>query len=119
VPSERVPFPIGTTKDFKLTSNVRARQENDYFQTPHRGMDGRFMPVEQITPMDEQFIGGFHPGLPAPSPVPPELPPKDRPSGYGGSIQPTLSNAQLTKLSAVERSRFLQVARMNPHLQAS
>ncbi|KAK7467073.1 hypothetical protein VKT23_004134 [Stygiomarasmius scandens] len=99
-------------------SNLRrAQRENDYFQTPHRGMDGRFMPVEQITPMDEQFIGGFHPGLPAPSPVPPELPPKDRPSGHGGSIQPTLSNAQLTKLSAVERSRFLQVARMNPHLQ--
>ncbi|KAF5365719.1 hypothetical protein D9758_003279 [Tetrapyrgos nigripes] len=114
-PFEQVPFYI--LKDSELIKNQRVTQENDYFQTPHRGMDGRFMPVEQVTPMEEQFIGGFHPGLPPPSPAPPELPPKDMPVGYGQAIQPTMSNVELTKLSAVERSRALQVARMTPHLQ--
>ncbi len=86
---------------------------------PQRGQDGRFLPVEQITPMDENFIGGFHPHVPsrAPSPAPP-LPPKDR-INYAERPQPTVTPTQLTQMSAIERSRTLRVARMNPHLQVS
>ncbi|KAF9050660.1 hypothetical protein BDZ89DRAFT_1057108 [Hymenopellis radicata] len=95
----------------------RAQKEEDAFMHPQRGEDGRFMPVEQITPMDENFIGGFHPHVPsrAPSPAPP-LPPKDR-INYAERPQPTVTPAKLTQMSAIERSRTLRVARMNPHLQ--
>ncbi|ESK96912.1 plasma membrane protein [Moniliophthora roreri MCA 2997] len=98
----------------------RAQRESDYFTKPQRGPDGRFYPVEQVTPMDESFIGGFHPQMPPPSPVPPALPPKDglsydRP-GYR-QTQPSISASELTKMSAIERSKTLRIARMNPHLQ--
>ncbi|KAJ3726024.1 hypothetical protein C8R42DRAFT_424597 [Lentinula raphanica] len=99
----------------------RAHKEDDYFTTPRRGADGRFTPVEQqVRPIDEQFIGGF---LPPPSPVPPPLPVKDDiytdPSFHlpsGVESQKSISSSQLSRLSAVERSRTLRVARMDPHL---
>ncbi|KAF9264742.1 hypothetical protein L218DRAFT_862250 [Marasmius fiardii PR-910] len=87
----------------------------DYFDhPPQRGPDGKFYPVEQVTPMDESFIGGFHPQMPS-TPGPP-LPPKD------GVIlphmpQPTISASELTRMSAIERSKTLRIARMTPHLQ--
>ncbi|KAG7452679.1 uncharacterized protein BT62DRAFT_880537 [Guyanagaster necrorhizus] len=99
----------------------RAQRESESFVSPQRGPDGRYLPVEQITPMDEHFIGGFHPHIPsrAPSPAPP-LPPKDwiQP-GFTSSqgSQLTMSSSQMTHLSAIERSQLLRVARMNPHLQ--
>ncbi|GLB35393.1 hypothetical protein LshimejAT787_0209580 [Lyophyllum shimeji] len=103
--------------------------------------------AEDISPMHENFIGGFHVGQPQrsrpPSPLPPPPPPKDhiqpgyhpqQPSyhapqpnyisqsaGYQYTIphptQPTITSNQLTHLSAVERSQTLRVARMHPHLQ--
>ncbi|KAJ3744607.1 hypothetical protein DFH05DRAFT_1534942 [Lentinula detonsa] len=99
----------------------RAHKEDDYFNSPRRGADGRFTPVEQqVRPIDEQFIGGF---LPPPSPVPPPLPVKDEiytdPSFHlpsGVSSQKSISSSQLSRLSAVERSKTLRVARMDPHL---
>lgn len=71
--------------------------------------------------MDETFIGGFSIGR-APSPAPPALPPKDdmynRPGYHIGSrIHPSISSSQLTSMSAVERSKTLRIARMEPHLQ--
>ncbi|KAG6841682.1 hypothetical protein C0991_008320 [Blastosporella zonata] len=120
--------------------------------------------AENISPMHEEFIGGFHiaprsptvpprpqyPPLPS-SPLPPPPPPKDEvyiepgyepgyhrlqiqtqppyhapPPDISGQPTPdyhyrpqqsTITSAQLTQLSAVERSRTLRVARMNPHLQ--
>ncbi|EPQ58419.1 hypothetical protein GLOTRDRAFT_36442 [Gloeophyllum trabeum ATCC 11539] len=68
--------------------------------------------------MDERFIGGF---AAPPSPLPPAVPPKD--NDYFGtqtqtSSQPSyLDPSHLTHLSAVERSRSLKGARMEPHLQ--
>lgn len=99
----------------------RAQRESENFESPQRGRDGRYLPVEQITPMDESFIGGFHPHIPsrAPSPAPP-LPPKDRiQPGFNSSqgSQLTMSSSEMTHLSAIERSKLLRVARMNPHLQ--
>ncbi|KAJ3802934.1 hypothetical protein GGU11DRAFT_813184 [Lentinula aff. detonsa] len=99
----------------------RAHKEDDYFNSPRRGANGRFTPVEQqVRPIDEQFIGGF---LPPPSPVPPPLPVKDEiytdPSFHlpsGVSSQKSISSSQLSRLSAVERSKTLRVARMDPHL---
>lgn len=107
---------------------------------PHRGPDGRFQPVEEVGPMTEPFVGGF---LPPPSPVPsigrgppPPLPPKDglyarqdtrmssgaswqevsrTESTLSSSTNPTY--AMYSNMTAVERSKHLRVARMNPHLQ--
>lgn len=95
--------------------------------------------------MQEDFIGGFHPGS---GPAPPPPPPKDYhhirlpriPNIFTGSQdrlqdgadgvingwiptypptpkQSTVSPTELTHMSAVERSQTLKVARMNPHLQ--
>ncbi|KIY65027.1 hypothetical protein CYLTODRAFT_76394 [Cylindrobasidium torrendii FP15055 ss-10] len=98
----------------------RAKEEKKHYLHPQRGSDGRFTPVEQVTPMDEYFIGGFHPHSGRPTSVAPPLPPKDRiysaPPFYG-KPQNTVSPAELTRLTAVERSRLMRVARMEPHLQ--
>ncbi|KAF8911126.1 hypothetical protein CPB84DRAFT_1672473 [Gymnopilus junonius] len=70
--------------------------------------------------MEESFIGGFRHQLPPPSPRPPAVPPKDLPHHLYQSSRPsqsTISTAQLTQLTAVERSQVLRVARMDPHLQ--
>ncbi|KAJ7582843.1 hypothetical protein C8J56DRAFT_1005754 [Mycena floridula] len=93
--------------------------ESEYYASPQR-VDGHFLPVEQIYPLDETFIGGFN--IRASSPAPPALPPKDRIYNQPGSrfmepIQTALSSFQLTQLSAVERSKTLRIARMHPHLQ--
>ncbi|EJF62578.1 hypothetical protein DICSQDRAFT_84388 [Dichomitus squalens LYAD-421 SS1] len=118
----------------------RADKDEARWSMPHRGPDGRFQPVEEVGPMAEPFVGGF---LPPPSPVPslgrgppPPLPPKDGnwdqlnvrlPSKASLSdtmsrTESTLSGANSTystfaNMSAVERSKHLRVARMNPHLQ--
>jgi hypothetical protein len=84
--------------------------------------------------MNEEFIGGFHPSLLHQSPPPP--PPKDkfRIPGFGlpfpeperyqrsNTVEeprppPTPSTPDLTRMTAVERSKMLKTARMNPHLQ--
>ncbi|KAA1471319.1 hypothetical protein DENSPDRAFT_837285 [Dentipellis sp. KUC8613] len=112
---------------------------------PARGPDGRYQPVEQVLPLEENFVGGFRPV--APSPGPPPLPEKDDmgiphslrphgkriPSGYSYQTQSPVrdnegsqpsaasvasySTSQLAQMSAVERSQNLKVARMNPPLQ--
>ncbi|KAI0060801.1 hypothetical protein BV25DRAFT_1917361 [Artomyces pyxidatus] len=123
-----------------LRRDARERENGGY--PPARGPDGRYQPVEQILPMDENFIGGFNVSAP-PSPIPPPLPPKDDigappllpqhdhqfQDGYRfsppspvvqGSRQPSLASydaSQLTHMSAVERSQNLRMARMNPYLQ--
>ncbi|KAJ7940795.1 hypothetical protein B0H13DRAFT_1939963 [Mycena leptocephala] len=97
---------------------------NEY--VPHRGADGNFLPVELIAPMDESFIGGFHPHLRPSTPAPPAPPPKDaiyRQPGYQfgrttkSSITSSLTTSSLTTLSAVERSHAQRIPRMEPHLQ--
>jgi hypothetical protein len=67
--------------------------------------------------MDENFIGGFFPQARPVSPAPP-LPPKDHPQ-QDGEPHPSVSPHDLAHRSAVERSRFLRVARMDPHLQVT
>ncbi|KAG7092398.1 hypothetical protein E1B28_008755 [Marasmius oreades] len=90
------------------------RAQRDYFDhPPQRGPDGKY-PVEQITPMDESFIGGFHPQMPS-TPGPP-LPPKDD-TMFPHKAQPVVSASELTRMSAIERSNTLRIARMTPHLQ--
>lgn len=124
-----------------------ASQDEERWSNPQRGPDGRYQPVEQLAPMDQEFIGGFMapPNSPysqgevSPPPIPPRPPPKDKiypptPSNGGHpERQPSWSETQyassmssegapyptyqLAHLSAVERSQNLRVARMNPHLQ--
>lgn len=100
-------------------------QENEGFLNPQRGPDGKFLPVEGLTPMDESFIGGFFPqaSIRAGSPMPPELPPKDdiyKHSAFPSSqTSSTITTGQLTTMTAVERSKILRIARMDPHLQVS
>ncbi|KAG6919956.1 hypothetical protein DXG01_013305 [Tephrocybe rancida] len=144
----------------------RARKEDELLSV--RRPDGRYSMAENISPMHEQFIGGFqvsprppaippppHYPQPPPSPLPPAPPPKDQvythpgyqpgyhqiqtqlppyhapqPSFPGPSTayqhdqehrypptQSTITPAQLTQLSAVQRSQTLRIARMSPHLQ--
>ncbi|KAJ7109226.1 hypothetical protein C8R44DRAFT_280276 [Mycena epipterygia] len=101
-------------------ANRRAQRENEYY-VPHRGADGNFLPVESVAPMDENFIGGFHPHLRPSTPAPP-LPPKDAiytQPGYqfGQTTKSSITSSHLTTMSAVERSNALRIPRMNPHLQ--
>ncbi|KAI0648264.1 hypothetical protein C8Q79DRAFT_905728 [Trametes meyenii] len=116
-------------------------QKATRWSAPFRGPDGRFQPVEEVGPMAEPFVGGFN--LPPPSPVPsintpPVPPPKDHPPWLRPGVRvPSGGNASFSEvsrtestvsgtgtlqsmfanMSAVERSRNLRVARMNPYLQ--
>ncbi|KAJ6455731.1 hypothetical protein C8R45DRAFT_1187359 [Mycena sanguinolenta] len=97
----------------------RAQRESEYY-VPHRGADGNFLPVEVATPIDENFIGGFHPHLRPATPGPPP-PPKDviYSQGYqfGQTTKSSINSSHLTTMSAVERSQALRIPRMEPHLQ--
>ena len=109
-----------------------------------RGPDGRYQPFEQVvTPMPDGFVGGFVPPSPsinssAPGSALPTPPPKDDayrptwPTASTPSVGPQWSQAthedpvapehyayatqQLAHMTAVERSRNLRVARMDPIL---
>ena len=73
-----------------------------------------------VSPMRDNSVGGFHTSrIASPAPLP-----KDhisshpqRHSSPGG--QSSITSAQLTHMTAVERSKKLRVARMNPHLQVT
>ncbi|KAK7014992.1 C-CAP/cofactor C-like domain-containing protein [Favolaschia claudopus] len=103
----------------------RAQHESEYYAAGHA-------PVELINPMDESFIGGFHPHIrpsesfarsrPATPTTPgPPPPPKDaqyaRGYQFGSVTRDSVTSSNLTAMSAVERSQFLRVPRMEPHLQ--
>ena len=109
-------------------------QENEAYTREYR-RSAVHVPVEDVAPMDEAFIGGFK-NIRAPSPLPPALPPKDypyAPSRHDHRLhhapqpaqqhQPAtsapgvVSPSQLAHMSAVERSQALRVPRMDPHLQ--
>ncbi|KAF9452283.1 hypothetical protein P691DRAFT_795246 [Macrolepiota fuliginosa MF-IS2] len=58
----------------------RAQKESEYYAA-HGGQYGA---IEQIGPIEESFIGGFHDHRPPPSPRPPPVPPKEGfPVHYG------------------------------------
>jgi hypothetical protein len=111
-------------------------------QEPQRDYEGNYVPYEQqVQPMQEDFIGGFHPGLQQPPPPPP----KDRHSALrfpgldtfsrSNTIDdsqaprpwvpaypampksPSVSAPDMSNMSAVERSKLQKTARMHPHLQ--
>ncbi|KAI0329832.1 hypothetical protein GY45DRAFT_827575 [Cubamyces sp. BRFM 1775] len=121
----------------------RAQKDEARLSAPFRRQDGTFQPVEEVGPMAEPFVGGF---LPPPSPqpsigrgAPPPPPPKDPSWMKPGALRvPSAGNASWSEvsrtestasgagqslhslfanMSAVERSRNLRVARMNPYLQ--
>ncbi|KDR81789.1 hypothetical protein GALMADRAFT_239986 [Galerina marginata CBS 339.88] len=99
----------------------RAQKENEAYNREYRN-SGYHVPVEELGPMDESFIGGFK-TQPPPSPRPPVPPPKDFPAPVNAQLyqtqnsRSTISTAQLAHMSAVERSQILRVVRMDPHLQ--
>lgn len=123
----------------------RAKKEEERYSHPVRGPDGRYQPFEQVvTPMPDGFVGGFVPPSPsinssAPGSALPTPPPKDDayrptwPTASTPSVGPQWSQAthedpvapehyayatqQLAHMTAVERSRNLRVARMDPILQ--
>lgn len=69
-----------------------------------------------VSPMRDNSVGGFHTSrIATPAPLPKDHP--QRHSSPGG--QSSITSAQLTHMSAVERSKKLRVARMNPHLQVT
>ncbi|KAI9056891.1 hypothetical protein FKP32DRAFT_1762870 [Trametes sanguinea] len=123
----------------------RAQKDEARWSAPYRRQDGTFQPVEEVGPMAEPFVGGFLPP-PSPQPGigpggPPPPPPKDPSWLHPGVRIPSGGNASLSaasrtestvsgttqagqslqslfaNMSAVERSRNLRVARMNPYLQ--
>ncbi|RDB24282.1 hypothetical protein Hypma_008733 [Hypsizygus marmoreus] len=100
----------------------RARKEDELLSI--RRPDGRYQyqQSEDLSPMHEEFIGGFHVNQRPPSPLPPALPPKDFPYTQPSyhvqqPTQSTITSSQLSHMTAIERSQTLRVARMNPHLQ--
>ncbi|KAI0948563.1 hypothetical protein AcV7_009271 [Taiwanofungus camphoratus] len=121
-------------------ARYQANKDAERWNSPQRGPDGRYQPVEQIFPMDGS-VGGFNVPLPqAFEGAPPTPPPKDNIGLPGSDYQPqavsptsSLSQAtlkesagreslsysahQLTHMTAVERSQSLRVARMDPYLQ--
>jgi hypothetical protein len=80
----------------------------------------RNLPIENVAPIGESYIGGL------PFSSPPPLPPKDHlytSSNYdkleSQPSQSTISTSRLTHMTAVERSKALRVARTEPYLQVS
>jgi hypothetical protein len=71
-------------------------------------------------PMEESSLGDYLSEL-SPASVAPSPPPKDYPPQNGGRTKSPetdpISPTPWSKLSAVERSNALRIARMNPHLQ--
>ena len=55
-------------------------QENEAYTREYR-RSAVHVPVEDVAPMDEAFIGGFK-NIRVPSPLPPALPPKDYPYAF-------------------------------------
>jgi hypothetical protein len=128
-----------------LVHSFRPLQEDSFPSS--RGPDGRFRPLQQVLPMEEASIGGWNvpqPSLSVPPPpppkdgvytsVPPSAPSPISPhllqTGYPFVNIPTASPAaspraprqsvdsvQLSRLTAVERSRSLKLTRMHPYLQ--
>ncbi|KAI0086636.1 hypothetical protein BDY19DRAFT_986462 [Irpex rosettiformis] len=124
----------------------RARKEDEArWSMPQRGPDGRFHPVEEVGPLPEPFVGGFQPPSPytphtfnsaLPTPPPkddrykPSWPVPSAPSTVSGqnsalpstedssqNTQYLYATQQLAGMTAVERSKNLRVARMDPILQ--
>ena len=48
------------------------------YENPQRGPDGRFQPIEQVGPLNDEFIGGFNAGLNL-NGAPPNRPPHPHP----------------------------------------
>ncbi|KAJ7285690.1 hypothetical protein C8J57DRAFT_1285547 [Mycena rebaudengoi] len=106
------------------------RESEHYGSSMHRGADGSYIPVEGLglLPMNENFIGGFHPFPPSRPSTPgaPPLPPKDKiytQPGYQfgrstqSSTQSSFASSNLMTMSAIERSHALRIPRMEPNLQ--
>ncbi|KAF5330481.1 hypothetical protein D9619_005986 [Psilocybe cf. subviscida] len=89
----------------------RAEKEDEaylrgYQQTGRHG--------EDVAPMNEAFIGGFRSGDPG---MPPALPPKDYTHVPPPPPQAIITPSRLANMSAIERSKMLRIARMEPNLQ--
>ena len=74
-------------------------------------------PFQDLAPIEESLIGGLKRSLF--SHKPPAVPPKEHrhPSSSSPSPNVTYTPAQLVNMSAVDRSKALRAARMDPHLQ--
>ncbi|KAG9318865.1 adenylate cyclase associated N terminal-domain-containing protein [Chiua virens] len=118
----------------------RAQKDDRYYQTQdRRGLDGKYVPVEEVGPLpDGSLVGG--PPFPLPQgpsfsqPAPPTPPPKEFSSSPPQYQQPSASQpshvrpststsisrtdaAYLLSLPAADRSRLQRIPRMEPHLQ--
>ncbi|KAH8117510.1 hypothetical protein DFH11DRAFT_1575443 [Phellopilus nigrolimitatus] len=132
----------------------RAQRNSGLYENPQRGPDGRYDPVEQVSPVNDGFIGGFNvnsaqpnrlqipdytaPQLPPrPNDYPPTPPAKDGVSYFTGPNGARFHNPDfsrqasqqsyatldsrgdsfMSKMNAVDRSRYLRAVRMDPYLQ--
>ncbi|KAF8352304.1 hypothetical protein F5887DRAFT_23349 [Amanita rubescens] len=79
----------------------RADKEQETYRHLYQTEDGQYYPVQYAMPIPESSIGGSDTQR-----LPPPLPPRNR-----------VAPEQLAHLSPEERSRFQQIARMDPPLQ--
>lgn len=97
-------------------SFIHLKQEDQLYSRDSALLTGH----HDLLPMDESLIGGLKRSSLS---SPPAVPPKDNlfPSSPSSSFLPsphaTYTPAQLTNMSAVERSKLFRAARMDPHLQ--
>jgi hypothetical protein len=102
--------------------HVSWKQEDQLYSDYHHSvrLSGHRPTSQDIAPIEESLIGGLKKVIL--SRKPPVVPPKDTRLPSSSTSSPpsrheTYTSAQLTSMSAVERSRILRVARMDPHLQ--
>src|ERR1700722_15972487 len=103
-------------------TEIHPFQDSYLYGPAHRGPDGRYQPAEEeLAPMQDNFIGGFHRSSrrsDAPGHAPPQAPAVGA-EHVSSLSQDELLTLNLMNLTATERSQALRsrIARMRPELQ--
>jgi len=100
----------------KFVLHKSLKQEDELYSRHYRSGHPS-PPFQDLAPIEESLIGGLKRSLFLHKP--PAVPPKEArlPSSSSPSPSATYTPAQLVNMSAVDRSKALRAARMDPHLQ--